>query len=126
MAIILPALPTSTLACEQVETISESYMVSCGVPVVTEFHGEYIGDVALDMLATVVKIDYPPIGGKKVQVKIGMSSEHVGTHPPTIYQALTPARASALSSASARHVSVYSVTPSIAHRDLRVITKWLF
>ncbi len=64
----------------QVETISESYMVSCGVPVITEFHAEYIGDVALDMLATVVKIDFPPIGGKKVQVKIGMQVCLCGNH----------------------------------------------
>ncbi len=46
-------------------------MVSCGVPIATEYHAEYIGDVALDILAQAAKIDFPPIGGKKVQVKIG-------------------------------------------------------
>jgi class 3 adenylate cyclase len=63
--------PSFVFPAVQVEIIGESYVVSCGVPIPTEYHAEYIGDVALDILAQVAKIDYAPIGGKKVQVKIG-------------------------------------------------------
>jgi hypothetical protein len=104
----------------KVETIGESYMVSCGVPTMTEFHAEYIGDFALDMLETAKKIDFAPIGGKKIQVKIGRT-HLLNSVKTTTVQALTLVHALERWSVNGHHVSVCLATPSIVHREWRVI-----
>uniref|UniRef100_A0A914XKG5 guanylate cyclase n=1 Tax=Plectus sambesii TaxID=2011161 RepID=A0A914XKG5_9BILA len=59
----------------KVETIGESYMISAGIPYRTEFHAEFIGDAALDMVATIKSADIDTGSkSKKVAMKIGVYS----------------------------------------------------
>ncbi|KAF8386388.1 gcy-33, partial [Pristionchus pacificus] len=56
--------------CYKVETVSESYVISCGVPYAHEFDAEVIADTCLHMLS---KIRSPPLkaGSNVVEIKIG-------------------------------------------------------
>lgn len=102
----------------------ESYMISCGVPTITEYHAEYVGDVALDMLETVKRIDFAPIGGKKVQIKIGTPQNALRKAIEQSAQASIAVLLSALSSANARRAFVSSATQSTVRRVWKVIIKW--
>jgi Adenylate and Guanylate cyclase catalytic domain len=64
----------------KVETVGESYMISCGVPYPTPHHAEYIADTSLDLLA--VLSDYvDSSSGKRVLIKMG-KSPYIFTHSP--------------------------------------------
>jgi len=55
----------------QVETVGESYMISCGVPYPTENHAEYLADTLLSIISEMTPMVNTLIPEQKTEIKIG-------------------------------------------------------